>query len=933
MQKIYSTVIAAAIVVGAGAVAANAAGESTNESKVITVSASTGTLTKSNPNSSFAYSWASNEVDPQVSITTGGNTNNMTFKGDYLGCYVGSRAEGKIYTISVTGDYYVSKIEMDMVNIDAGQSISVAIAGKTYNSTDEAQHIVATYRQGDNVTMTFDGANKGVRMENFQITCTPIAAGKVQGPVRPTEITDGQFAESTSWYTLQIGSSGLVIGDNADASHIALNRVITNLSESDQWCFEGNATDGYSIYNRAVGTTKMLAAPTEMKGTTGGESYPILKEPGDASYFYTWDILPSTSIQGTYYIAQHGNAANAINNRNGKLAFWTTGKDHGSSVAITIANQAYSLNVAAGDITDAGDGWISWQTNPRIELTGSAASTVGVSGQSLVLKGNNTYSYRISDVENCYVESIEGEVTPVSGNPVIAVEGANVTRASERFSVTGLTPENQPAISIKGEGEMAFSNLRMVIKRAPEKPSGQVIFRYDGTPGYTVVYRIPAIATVTTGTNAGRIVAINDYRYSGADIGSGRIDLYQTYSDDNGETWSTPDHMRNAAGAPVAQGDNGTGLTCGFGDPAMVSDRETGKLLVLACAGRVGFFGSRRDRPQPTVSWTSEDGGQTWSEYTDLTETIYSLFDGESKFGLIDGEFVASGRIMQSRFVKAGEYYRIYTAIASQNDGGTTRNWVLYSDDFGKSWAVLGGIDAAPVDGDGDESKVEELPDGSVVLAGRNRYGNRNFNIYTYSDPKTAAGSWAQKVTTQLELPSGINACDGEIMILPARNIETDAKCYLMLQSVPFGPGRSRVGIVWKALEKVEDFNTPSNLVKGWDGTFLVTKMGSAYSTMTWQNNNTLGFMFEEETFGKAYSEVYRNLTLQEITKNQYEYIADPNNEIADAISGKTSAVGSIGADKVTKSVKWFDTLGREVKSFRPGQLYIGSDGSKKVVK
>ena len=81
--------------------------------------------------------------------------------------------------------------------------------------------------------------------------------------------------------------------------------------------------------------------------------------------------------------------------------------------------------------------------------------------------------------------------------------------------------------------------------------SGTVLFRYDGTPEYNVCYRIPAITTVENGTHKGRVLAISDYRYCGKDIGNGRIDLYMSYSDDNGVTWSAPDHMRNAAGEPI----------------------------------------------------------------------------------------------------------------------------------------------------------------------------------------------------------------------------------------------------------------------------------------------------------------------------------------------------------------------------------------------
>lgn len=928
MKKIYSALIFSMAAAGVFSYAPQAYAANTPGSKVITVSASTGTLTKKNPNSSFAYRWQSNETDPSVTIECGSTTNNMTFVGEDLACYVGTLEAGKTYSISVSGDYYISNVKADIANCASGQSITLNLGGTSYTSTDASQHIEANYIQGADVKMVLGGGNYGVKMQNFQITVSPTSMPK-EGAVRPTTLTGSEFAASTTWYTMQIGNGSLVIGDNANADYISLNRSISKLEPSDQWCFVGNDTDGYTIYNRAVGASKQLAAPTAMLGTTGGESYPILKAPGDGTYFYKWDILPSSDITGTYYIAQHGNVANAINNRNGKLAFWTTGKDHGSSVALIMTEQLFDLIPTRGVVSETANSWASWQTRPRFTLTGSNPASVRVDGNALILKGNNTFNYTL-DIENGYVEAFECDATILSGNPILNLISNNSkkSRASQHISLTDLTLENQPAFEIKGDGEIALTNIRVKMRRGLDKPSGDVIFRYDGTPGYTVVYRIPAIATVNAGPNAGRVIALNDYRYSGADIGAGRIDLYQTYSDDNGKTWSTPDHMRNAQGTPVAQGDNSTGITCGFGDAAMLSDRETGKLLVLACAGRVGFFGSRRAKPQPTVAWTSEDGGTTWSEFTDMTETIYSLFDGEPTYGNIDGEFVGSGRMMQSRFVKVGKYYRIYMAIASQNAGGNTRNWVLYSDDFGKTWDILGGKYGAPIVGDGDESKVEELPDGSVIIAGRNRYGNRNFNIYYYTNAQTAAGYWDTKATTQLGLPNAINACDGEIMMVPARKISSGQTCYIMLQSVPFGPGRSRVGIVWKALNKPSDYNTPANLVANWNGKFQVTKMNSAYSTMTWQLDNTIGFLFEESTFGRDYCGVYRNLDLQTITNNEYEYVADPNNDIAKSIAGVNEIISN-----GNREVRWFDTFGREVKDFLPGHIYIGSDGSKKLIR
>ena len=88
-------------------------------------------------------------------------------------------------------------------------------------------------------------------------------------------------------------------------------------------------------------------------------------------------------------------------------------------------------------------------------------------------------------------------------------------------------------------------------------------------------------------------------------------------------------------------------------------------------------------------------------------------------------KFFSSGRICQSKMIKKGSHYRIYSAIMI-GPGST----VYASDDFGASWFQL-----APSIAEGNESKVEELPDGSLLhscrISGR---PGRIFRLYKYTD-------------------------------------------------------------------------------------------------------------------------------------------------------------------------------------------------------
>lgn len=384
-----------------------------------------------------------------------------------------------------------------------------------------------------------------------------------------------------------------------------------------------------------------------------------------------------------------------------------------------------------------------------------------------------------------------------------------------------------------------------------------------------IPYRIPAIATAKDGT----LVAVSDFRYCHFDIGAGRIDLHFRRSDDNGKTWG------NLYMPTTMQGDGD--LTpghqeAGYGDAAIAVDRKSGRMMLITCSGGPLFGYSTVDHHQGMARFYSDDGGNTWSapEYIG-EETIYKPLS-QGKYGPIKAWFVGSGRIFQSRTVKVGRYYRLYCAGVSRNDKENA-NWVIYSDDFGQSWQVLGGCDASPVPG-GDEPKCEELPDGRLLISSR-AYGGRFYNIFTFTDAKRAQGTWGEKAFSGKD-NNGVeavqNSCNGEVMVLPVVRTSDNRRMHLLLQSLPLGPGRSNVGIYYKALSTPDDYATPQALAGNWTGRFQVSKLPSAYSTMTWQRDNTLGFLYEEETHCNSskggYTIVYRNLSIEQITNGAYKY-------------------------------------------------------------
>lgn len=380
-----------------------------------------------------------------------------------------------------------------------------------------------------------------------------------------------------------------------------------------------------------------------------------------------------------------------------------------------------------------------------------------------------------------------------------------------------------------------------------------------------VPYRIPAIAK----NKNGDLIALADYRYSHADIGmekNGKLDIRYRIKDGKSGEWGEVKTLVAAYG----EGDDNVA----YGDPCIVADRESSKVLVTSCSGNVSFPKGTPANHQGWATFLSDDGGYTWKEYHEIASQVDSLLSGH-KDGEIKAFFIGSGKISQSRKIKPGEYYRIYCAALARTGTNEKVNYVLYSDDFGRTWDLLGEVDDCPVPGGADEAKAEELPDGSVMISSRIK-GGRYFNIFQYSDIEKGKGRWGNVAVSDSTV-NGVfassNACNGEIMVLPVKNLENGDLAYLLLQSVPLGPeGRKNVGINYKILDSVEDYSKPENLAKDWDGVYEVTDRSSAYSTMTLDNNYNIAFLYEENVRNDGYDNVYCRFSIPEITNYKYKY-------------------------------------------------------------
>ena len=360
-----------------------------------------------------------------------------------------------------------------------------------------------------------------------------------------------------------------------------------------------------------------------------------------------------------------------------------------------------------------------------------------------------------------------------------------------------------------------------------------VLFNSNSTKKYP--YRIPAIATMSNG----EIIAISDYRPGGKDVGNGtEVDIYARISNNNGATWSGDDNTPHDNTYNIIKVADGSS-TLAFGDAAVAAHPETGEVLVMCVgAGSTPFSQADEDtKDYYCYRFYSKDYGQTWNP--DDTLNITNQMKGEQSVlpnKNVYAMFFASGRLHVSRYHKN----RIYGALLTKEQNGTC-NYVLYTEDFGKTWTCLGNEMA--IGNSANEAKVEELPNGDVLISSR-KSGGRYFNVYSFGQ-----GNWLGQEEYTF---GGSNDTNGELLLynsVKKANDANDMKEYaLLLQSLPIGSNRSNVAIFYKLLEYGTTY-TAENIASEWTKGKIVYESNSAYSTMTIMPNGEIGFLYEKDYY------------------------------------------------------------------------------------
>ena len=329
----------------------------------------------------------------------------------------------------------------------------------------------------------------------------------------------------------------------------------------------------------------------------------------------------------------------------------------------------------------------------------------------------------------------------------------------------------------------------------PKEEIRNVVFK-GGDYG-SKFYRIPAIVTA----NDGSLVAIADKRIeNNADLPN-PIDIVARRSTDGGKTWSEY--------ITVAEHDS----IGGCGDAAVVVDRNSGDILAIYSHGN----GLWQDAPAQITVNRSTDNGLTWGDTLNINPQILTTDTLGSQPLKLTAAFATSGHALQ---LKDG---RIMFALVTRKAGEDPfKVYAVYSDDGGRTWQVS----KTPGTFDGDESKIVELADGTLIMSIRNRYRENRYNnrrIFAYSNDR--GETWSEPVEVEDLIDP---ACNGDIIAYGDGNI--------ILQSLPDSPNKRENVTIYVSKDGGKTFPEKH----------LVYEGPGAYSSMTVLPNGDIGILTEE---------------------------------------------------------------------------------------